>query len=377
MLVGQGWRRAALGARLWPVVRPFVLRSRACLLALALGASCQSPSSELTGLADRPPLDYSVLVTGGAFLQAMPQATGATFGAPTGVGANEAVAIGEILSTLERGVVFRRIAVDDDEHRRVVLDQFRARQAAPELQAFLERARDQGYDLLLVVEQIQDSPIEKQGINGRWPVTLLTWLLLGIGVFIPDHTFESSATLRVTVRDLQSGEILHDPLLLGGPIDLSLVERSDLLGVVTSLLVPPFWVGDDPASVGEAVRDVLRRRLLLSLVRDLKSESVRQRLRERSIAAFARGSVGGATTLQVDSREPLSGARLRVTEGDELAEAIVERFAQALLASQRRDGARFRYEAPLPVELRGRGVQALVATLRGGVASATFDGGGR
>lgn len=348
-----------------------------------LAAACQTAADDLRGLADAPPLDYAVLVTGGAFRGEAGAGAG-TFAvadrpdAASSAAAREPIALGEFADLLRRGEVFRRVGEEaDDVDRSARRDDLRAGANDPRCRAFLDAARAAGYDLVLCVEELSDGPIEAQGINDRWPVTFATWVLLGIGVFIPDHTFESRATLRVTVRDLQSGEILHDPLLLGGPIDLSLVERSDLLGVVTSLLVPPFWVGDDPASVGEAVRDVLRRRLLLSLVRDLKSESVRQRLRERSIAAFARGSVGGATTLQVDSREPLSGARLRVTEGDELAEAIVERFAQALLASQRRDGARFRYEAPLPVELRGRGVQALVATLRGGVASATFDGGGR
>lgn len=373
MLVGQGWRRAALGARLWPVVRPFVLRSRACLLALALGASCQSPSSELTGLADRPPLDYSVLVTGGAFLQAMPQATGATFGAPTGVGANEAVAIGEILSTLERGVVFRRIAVDDDEHRRVVLDQFRARQAAPELQAFLERARDQGYDLLLVVEQIQDSPIEKQGINGRWPVTLLTWLLLGIGVFIPDHTFESSATLRVTVRDLQTGAALVDSLSSAGPVDLSLVERSDVWGVLMSIVVPPFWVGDEDARTAAAVRRFSERRLLLSLARELKSEPTRQRLRERLAAAIT--ALPGKV-LAVESGESLAAVRLRRLDGGApIPDAAVADFERRLVASRQPAERGFRYEAPLPAEVGDGLLQVLVVTLRGSVASATVQPG--
>ncbi|MFM1873939.1 MAG: hypothetical protein RL398_3361 [Planctomycetota bacterium] len=354
--------------------RPWLL-----LLVAWLTAACQTAADDLRGLADVPPLDYAVLVTGGAFRDEVP-ATAATFGAAADDGAvlREPIALGEFAELLRRGAVFRRVGEESgDVDRLARRDDLRAGANEARCREFLESARAAGYDLVLCVEELSDGPIEAQGINDRWPVTFATWVLLGIGMFIPDHTFESRATLRVTVRDLQSGEILHDPLLLGGPIDLSLVERSDLLGVVTSVVVPPFWVGDDPATVADAVRDVLRRRLLLSLIRDLKSESVRQRLRERSIAAFARGSLGGVATLQVDSREALSGARLRVTEGAELDEPVVERFARALLASQRRDGARFRYEAPLPPELRDRGVQALVATLRGGVASATFAGGGQ
>jgi hypothetical protein len=50
----------------------------------------------------------------------------------------------------------------------------------------------------------------------------------------------------------------------------------------------------------------------------------------------------------------------------------VAAFERALLASRRWDGERFRYAAPLPVELQGVPVQVLVGTIRGAVASATF-----
>jgi hypothetical protein len=197
-------------------------------------------------------------------------------------------------------------------------------------------------------------------------------VLLGVGAFIPDRTFESRATLRVTVRDLQTGFVLHDPLLTAGPIDLALTERTDLLGLLSSIVVPPFLVGDEPAAVTTAVRSTTERRLLLSLARDLKSESVRQRLRVLAPAGIQLERRGERAFVVVDSPEGLSLARLRCAG---LADDAAERFARELLASRRGNGGRFRYEASLPAVADGELVQVAVATVVGGVASATFAAG--
>ncbi len=363
------------------------LRRLLLWLLVVLPAACQAAADDVGGLVDAPPHDYAVLVTGGAFRTALAGDAGTFARAAAGdaerMGAArpadavsaEAIPMTELVELLRRGRVFQRVAVEEDpQDRRRRRDQLRAGAQAAECQAFLQSARDAGFDLLLCVEELADGPIDAQGVNDRWPVTLATWLLLGIGMFIPDHSFESGVTLRVTLRDVQSGAVLHDPLLVGGPIDLSLVERSDLLGVVTSVLVPPFWVGDDPATVAVAVRDVLQRRLSLSLARDLKSESVRQRLRERSSAGLSRIDLPNGAGVQVDARESLSVATLRPTSGEPLPDAVVAAFERQLLGSLRRDGERFRYEAAWPRELAGRGVQVLVGTIRGGVSSATFAG---
>ena len=355
------------------------MTSRWWSLLLTFFAACQSAAEEVRGLADTPPLDYAVLITGGAF-RTDPVGGQGTFTpradeglAADSPGGDEAIAMGAIVDLLRRGRVFQRVDADGEvaalrSQRR---DALRAGATAAECQAFLQAARDDGYDLLLVVEELADGPIEAQGINGRWPVTFVTWILLGLGMFIPDHTFESRATLRVTVRELQTGRVLHDPLLPGGPIDLSLVERGDFLGILLSIVVPPFWVGDDEENVVEEVRDVVRRRLLVSLARDLKSESVRQRLRERSIASLDRVDLPTGPGVLVLSRESLSVVRLRPI-GAGLDAAVAARFEQELLASMRRDGDRFRYQAPLPPQLGDGGVQVLVGTIRGSVASATF-----
>lgn len=342
------------------------------LLCLCLVASCQSPTAELSGLAQRAPLDYSVLVTGGAFLQRAPFGAGGTFAsdAEEDGGSAEPVRLADVLAVLQQGAVFHRVEVDDDAHRETVRRQLLSRGADPGLLDFLQSARDSGFDLLLVVEELQDNPIDAQGINGRWPVTLVTWLLLGVGMFIPDHTFESGVTLRVTVRDLQTGAVMTDSISSAGPIDLSLVERSDTLGVVTSILVPPFWVGSDDDRVARAVRDVTQRRLLLSLARELKSEPTRQRLRERAVAAI---TLQRDRVLTVDADESLTAVRLRPLSGQGAVDpAVAARFEQRLLASLQRAGERYVYEAPLPDGFDRGSVQVLVSTIAGSIASGTF-----
>lgn len=344
--------------------------------ALALvAAGCQTQADELGGLAELPPLDCAVLVTGGAFLVPDPTSMGtfaneARASTPDDAIA-EAIPIDAVVDVLQKGSVFQRVEVDGDPSRRRLLRERLGDGAAePDVLRMLEQARDAGFDYVLVVEDLQDGPIDRQGTNGRWPLTFATWVLLGVGALIPDRTFESRATLRVTVRDLQNGRVLHDPLLVGGPIELALVERTDITGLVESVLVPPFWVGDDPRRVGAAVRDVTRRRLLLSLARDLKSEPVRQRLRDRGAARLVLVDDAGAPRVAVDATESLAVVRLRGEPG--LPDAAVADFASEMLGSRTWDGERFHYEARLPAAAAGRRVQVLVATIRGSVASATF-----
>lgn len=344
-------------------------------LSLLAGAACQSPAGELGGLSEAPPLDYAVLVSGGAFLAGDPNRPGTFVGPPATPPAapelGEPIPIAAVLDVLAQGRVFRRLRLDDDPvHRRALRDALAGGPGDPELQQFLQLARERGYDLLLVVEELHDGPIDAQGINGRWPVTLITWILLGFGAVIPDHTFESRATLRVSVRDLQSGKVLYDPSLSVGQIELSLTERSDFWGMLASILVPPFWVGDDPATVRASVREVVQRRLLVSLARDLKSESGRQRLRERSAASLSLQELADGTELVVEAAESISQVRLRRAAA--LDPAVMAAFEAQLLASMQRDGERFRYRARLPAAALGENLQVLVGTIRGEVASATF-----
>lgn len=335
------------------------------VLVLVLAAACVSPAGELRGLAVDPPLGYSVLVTGHVVLG------GGIDGTFAGPDARPPVSTADIVQVLRAGRVFLQASEDDDPvHRGEVLAQLAAPQPPAELLEFLQRARDRGYDLLLVLEQLEDGPVDAQGVNARWPITLATWLLLGVGAFIPDHTFESRATLRVTLRDLQTGRVVHDPRVVGGPVDLSLIERTDFLGLVASLVVPPFWVHDDEQAARAEVRNITARRLLLSLARDLKSAPVRQRLRERlPVIELVRAERG--LELRIDVDEALTRVQLR-RQGPPVDPALAEACERDLLASVTRAGDRFVYRAPLPVLPAGGPLQVLIGTIAGSVASVTL-----
>ncbi len=344
------------------------------LLLAATAAGCVSTGDELVRLAEQPPVDGAVLVTGGAFLAPAPGGAG-TFAGPEHVGeegvVREVIPIAAVVDVLRRSAAFQHVDVDPDPvHRERASRLMLADGSDDAFAAFLARARADGFDFLLVVEELQDGPIEMQGTNERWPVTFATWILLGVGALIPDRTFESRAKLRVTLRELQTGRELHDPLLVAGPLELALVERTDFLGILTSIVVPPFWVGDDAEVVRQSVRETTERRLLLQLARELKSETVRQRLRDRLPAELALVEHDGGSTVTVSADEALSTARLRA--GPQLGDAAADAFARTLLASVQVDNGRYRYEARLPPAANGTRVQVLVATLRGGVASATF-----
>lgn len=345
------------------------LRSALLLVVATATAGCATTTGELLGLAGRPPLDRAVLVSGGAFYASGGSARG-TFGgsdggAPDGA---EAIAFEDIVAALDRGGVFQRLVADRDDERRSSLRASLDNGEGPEVREFLRRAREDGFDLLLLVEELQDGPIESQGTNGRWPVTFATWILLGVGAFIPDRTFESTAALRLSFRELQSGREVDSVLLVPGPVDLALTERTDLLGLLTSVVVPPFWVRDDDAAVVGSIQDTTQRRLLLSLVRELKSEVRRRRLSEREVATLTLEAGGVAPRVVVESQETVSVARL-VQEG--LQDEVAQEFVERLLSSRTLQGGRLRYEAALPREVVGR-FQVRVGTLGGEVASSTF-----
>ena len=347
-----------------------------CCLWLWLLAGCAG-TDDLRGIAAKPPLDRAVLVSGGAFFAPLVGSEGTFLLAEAGQSVTvpdatrEAISFAAIVDVLDRGRVFQRVVADtDDVRRRELSRQLQRRDNATGVSEFLRQAREDGFDLLVLVEELRDGPIESQGINNRWPVTFATWILLGVGALIPDRTFESRATLKVSLRELQTGRELGNLVLGPGPVELALTERSDLLGLLMSVIVPPFWVGDDPEAVADSVRTTTERRLLLSLARDLKSEVFRRRLDDAGAADIQLLQSAEGLRVVVESRESLSVVRL---EGIGYQDAeLAERFGLALVQSRTIQGARFHYEALLPKATARGPFQIKVGTLRGGIASATF-----
>ncbi len=347
-----------------------------CCIALLLLTSCAG-TDDLRGIAAKSPLDRAVLVTGGAFFSSLAGAKG-TFDLPDldapaqlPDSSKEAIPFSAILDVLQRGRVFQHVVGDTDaERRRQLRQQLRLRSDEGGLSDFLQQAREGGFDLLVLVEELRDGPIENQGTNNRWPVTFATWLLLGVGALIPDRTFESRATLRVSLRELQSGREIASLEVDSGPIELALTERTGLLGVIASIIVPPFWVSDDREAVAASVRATTERRLLLSLASKLKSELFRRRIADLAAADIQLVSSPEGTRVAVRSLESLSVVRLK---GPGYRDASVsDRFASDLIGSRDLQRIHFHYEALLPKPAAGGSFQIMVGTLRGGVASATF-----
>jgi hypothetical protein len=346
---------------------PVLASPRACSATLAfLLAGCQSVHPvDLSSLAEEPPLPYSVLLTGGARVtfesdeeRTAPLAS--TY--RTVEEGGEAFPLTAVSDALQSGRVFVHVALDEDEPDT----------GAPEdAEASLVRLAQAGqHDLILVIEQLQDGAIEERGINGQWPITAITWLLAGLGMLIPDHTYDSQAKLVFSLRDAQTGTSLYDRQPVAAPVDLPLVQRTDFLGLLTSIIVPPFWVGDDPAAVEETVRAVVTNRLIASLARELKTREVRDKIRSLMPAQLELVVLRDGLIVKVATRDALADARLRNEDGPlggtfaGLLDALFEDDVQD------DDGVR-RYEARLYEVPEGRRLQLLVRTVTGRVASTT------
>lgn len=350
--------------------------------ALALTAvGCASTGySDLTAIADQEPLPYSVLVTGGGFVD-VPSAAETedrmldrTFAIES---VQEPVPLTGVVEALRIGRVFTRVFADDARDPVV-----RARVAASrtglaiedaEIRALLTEAREAGHDFVVVVQRLVDGPVEDYGINDRWPLTVSLWFLVGLGMFIPDHTFESRATLQAAVYEVHTGRLVHRTAGGAGPVELALVSRGDLWSLVQSILIPPFWVASDEETVLEQMREVTSQRLLGALARQLKSAACRQDLAERSRAAIEFVRAGGRTIVHVRADDALGAAALRV-DGRALDSVRSGEFSQGLIGSETAlDGGEFEYETPLPSGIGGRFLQVLVRTVAGDVASVTVD----
>ena len=351
---------------------------RVALMVGTLLWGCQSTQADLEGLAQQEPLPYSVLVTGGAFepaLQPDPDQSPLDHTFRVDNEGSEAIPLRDLVEVLRAGRVFVRQEADlgpDQEWRLIAALQGPVPVDDRQLQGLLSRARGDGHDLLLVVQRLQDGPVDEQGINGSWPITVSVWLLLGLGMFIPDHTFESRANLNISLREVQTGRILYDTVQGSGPVDLALVARGSVWGIIGSIIIPPFWVPNDDEVAVRSVRDVTARRLLVSVARQLKGVEAQQELGDRSAALIDVQRRDGRLALRVEVPAPESLAVLRMrVDSQPLRGPEFDRLEAALLAAVEQGDGFLVYEAESALELQGELLQVLVQTTSGRVASET------
>lgn len=343
---------------------------------LLLAGACRSPlGADLAVLADRPPLPCSVLVTGGAFIEAARTADESgprsrTF-VPTGA---EAFSLQDLGQLLVRARVFVRTRTDPRAtgERRLSAVASAVPDEVTALDELLRQARSDGHDYLLVLERVDDGPVEALGVNGQWPITLTTWLLVGLGALIPDHAYESRASLRASLRDVHDGDAVQELVIGASSVELSLLERTGVLGWLQSIVVPPFWVGDDDERVVRHLRSVVEQKLMLGLAQRLKSVDVADRLTRNQPAAVRVAHVPHGLQVDVEARESISFLRLRVDD-EVLGGAEFDLFHRAFLASRAPREDALHYRAVLPIEIDGYRLQVLVQTNTGRVGSLSFD----
>ena len=355
------------------------LRTAALLGCAFLATGCLGGGIGLDDLAQRPPLPYSIVVTGGAFVEPGPRSPTVpplqrTF-RPDVQGA-EAFSLESVVDALQTGRVFVRVSQDDARSVEERLALARSRETStddPGLVEYLREQRLAGHDFILVVESVEDGPVEYRGVNGQWPITATVWLMVGLGVLIPDHTYESTASMRISLRDVETGRRVFERVLSGGPVNLPLVQRTGVLGLLISIIVPPFWVGSDDEDVETTVRNIASARLVTSMARQLKTVDVQTRVTNQMPAQLEMELVEGGVRVRVQAEESLSFVRMRLDE-QPVGGAAFTQFENELLSSGVPEGVggRLVYEGVLVGQPRGERLQLLVQTVTGRVASMTI-----
>lgn len=355
------------------------------LVVAAVSVGCAGVSSaDSANLAEQPPLPYSVLVTGAGVVEAPPEVAESRSGyARTFAPLDDQVVVpvADLARALRDTRVFARVEIDAVGDERLGWRLRDVREGLPlddpEVAALLERARQRGHDYVLLLQRLLDGPIEDWGINDRWPLTAATWLLVGLGILVQDHTFESRASLEATLFDVEEGRIVHRSIGSGAVAELALLGRGNVWSVVQSVIVPPFWVGSHEEKVLASVRAITVPRLVSSLARELKGAVSRRDIAERARVEIEIELREGAALVRTRCDEGIGSVAARV-DGVALVGPEVEGFVRSLLGGERElDGQTLVAEAELPLPPAGRFLQLLVRTVSGGVASTTVELRGR
>jgi hypothetical protein len=247
--------------------------------------------------------------------------------------------------------------------------------------SFVEEARRQalldGADLLLVLEGLREGPIDFLGVTGQWPVSSVAWLLVGLGIFIPDHRYEARIKLVASLRDAHTGRTLLPNIVLApGSLDIAVVTRQTFLGLLPSLLIPPPLMASDAATVRAVVREESDRRLLLRLLSRLKDPETIESL-EAALPMRLRLTPLGDGRLQVAVLTELEIAAAEVElrrpggERGGVPPSVLDAFRSGLLAARRVEGERLGYSAELTGLPKTGQVRIVIQSIAGQVVSAT------
>lgn len=332
----------------------------ACMLLCVLPSCTSTLTRDATRLAELPPLPYRVAVVGGAFVPEgergavgrKPEEQGQGFEElwtrSFSTGVSEPIAFGRVLAVLQRG----RMATRTLSFAASARDEREALSAgdAAAIEVARSRAEAVDADLMLVLEGVRDGPVQYLGVTAQWPITTVAWLLAGIGLFIPDHRFQSRAKLRASILDVHSGQrLLSQWSFSTVPIELSLLDRSDFLGIASSIIIPPTLVSSDVETVVSAVRKDAVERLVLELLARLKDIDTLDALRAEMPTRVELARRGRGVEVSLRSRQELQGVVVQTFDASgarrELDPSLSERFVSTLLSSARIESGRFVYGA--------------------------------
>lgn len=356
------------------------------LVLTLLGQACENAValSEAT-LAAAPPLPYRIALVGGAFLPPsvrddvgfVPEPTpggrqiySRTY--PTGVA--EPISFETIRDLLVRGRAATTLlpgAAGEEERERL------AAAGAEELRAAREVAAGNGADLMLVIEGLEEGPVEMHGVTGQWPVTTVAWLLVGLGMFIPDHRFESKVRLIASLRDVHSDRVLVPIGVVPGTMDLALVSRARFLGILASLIVPPTLVANSVDKVVRVVRQDGDRRLLLRLLARLKDSETLEMIRARLPMRLTLRAVAKRTVeVELESVQEVQNLAIEIVQADgrlgPLAADPADAFRRSFVGSVRKSDNAWRYTSRLGGLDAGAEVRVLVQSVAGQRVSSTI-----
>ncbi|HHI80312.1 MAG TPA: hypothetical protein ENK02_10060 [Planctomycetes bacterium] len=352
------------------------------LLLSGLLASCAGGGVlSLEELAAEPPLPYRLGIDGGGFLLrggAGRVEPGGRILASTlfdGKKGSEVIPFERLLDNFRRGRLASSLVVLAEGDPAARAKVARTRGPGADLEALRARARKRGCDLLLVIEGVEDAPVLNHGVNGQWPIASLGWLLIGLGMFVPDHDFEVPVRFKASLRDVYSGKVLQSIVVTPGPFSLSLFQRGSLLGLITSIIVPPPLVGSDPEVVVTKLRRESRRRLILRMLARLKDpqtdESLKRNLPLRlDLLPGRRGEVSVA----IRGRQEVLALRFSL-DGKPLPGS--RQKAAALLATEKREAGQVSYARVLGGLPRRGLLRVHVRDLAGNQVSGSLDLGGR